>query len=60
MPLTGQRTVDPGEIRSIDMDVLPRHKLVIETEPGDIDRDPSHWVLSGVYLGQHIWGDVRG
>lgn len=60
LPLTGQGYLKPGEIRDIDMDILPRLRLVIETGPGEIDRDPSHWVLAGVYLGQNIWGDVRG
>jgi len=60
LPLTGQGYLKPRETRKIDMDILPRLKLVIETGPGTIDRDPSHWVLGSVYLGQHIWGDVRG
>jgi hypothetical protein len=60
MPLTGQSYVKAGEIRNIEMDILPRLKRVIETGPGSLDRDPSHWVLGSVYLGQHIWGDVRG
>jgi hypothetical protein len=60
LPLTGQPYVKGGEIRKIEMDILPRLKRVIETGPGGIDRDPAHWVLGSVYLGQHIWGDVRG
>lgn len=60
LPLTGQPYVKAGEVRKIEMDILPRLKRAIETGPGGIDRDPSHWVLGSVYLGQHIWGDVRG
>ncbi len=60
LPLAGQSYIAPGETRKIEMDILPRLRLVIATGPGDIDREPSHWVLGGVYLGQHIWGDVRG
>lgn len=59
LPLAGQPYLSPGEIRVIDMDILPRLKLAIETGPGEIDRDPSHWVVGGIYLGQNIWGDVR-
>jgi hypothetical protein len=56
----GQRYIATGEIRKVIVDILPRLRLVVESGPGEIDRDPSHWVLGGVYLGQHIWGDVRG
>lgn len=58
LPLAGQPFLRNGERRTVRLDLLPRLTLVIATGPAGIDRDISHWKIGGLYLGQHIWGDV--
>jgi hypothetical protein len=54
----GIAMLSSSDTRTVNVDVLPRLKMAIETGPPDVDRDLSHWVVGGFYLGQHIWGDV--
>ncbi|MHB1305311.1 MAG: hypothetical protein ACYCZB_17915 [Acidiphilium sp.] len=58
LPLVGQRLLQSGEARTIRLDLLPRLKTIIEHAPPGMDRDLSHWTVTGSYIGQHIWGDV--
>jgi hypothetical protein len=58
LPLAGQPFLANGETRTVRLDLLPRLTLVLSTGPEGIDRDVSHWKIGGLYLGQHIWGDV--
>jgi hypothetical protein len=45
----------PGKLT---VDLLPRLLDVVQRTGEAGDRDPSHWVVGGVYIGLHIWGDV--
>jgi hypothetical protein len=57
-PLLGIPLMHSGDSREVNVDILPRLKLVIETGPPGIDHNISHWVIGGLYVGQNIWGDV--
>ncbi len=59
LPLVGQRFLSNGEHRTIRVELLPRLRELIAAGPGEMDRDPSHWVLGTIYAGQGIWGDYR-
>lgn len=58
IPLIGRPLLRSGETRSYHLDLLPRLLQVIAHGPHGLDRDPGHWVITGVYIGQHIWGGV--
>lgn len=57
LPLLGQPYFTEGQHRTIALDLLPRLKHLIAASPGEMDHDPSHWVVDNVYADQHIWGD---
>ena len=57
-PTLGQSLMRGSEARPIDVDLLPRLDAAIESGPAGIDNNPAHWVIGGVYFGQHIWGDT--
>lgn len=44
--------------RSLELNLLPRLIEAIKNGPKDMDRNPSHWSVTGFYVGQAIWGDV--
>ncbi len=56
--LLGISMVSGSEIKSVDVDILPRLKRAIAIGPSEMDHDLSHWQIGGVYGGQIIWGDV--
>ncbi len=47
-----------SQSQSYEIDILPRVKYVIAHGPNGMDTDLSHWRLSGIYYGSHIWGNV--
>lgn len=59
LPLLGTPYLQSGAARHLRLDLLPRLRLVIANGPPGLDHDPAHWTVSGMYVGQHIWGDVR-
>ncbi len=58
LPLVGAPFIRSGEQQSFRVDVLPRLKQIINAGPPNMDHDVSHWVVDGLYAGQHIYGDV--
>lgn len=42
-----------------NLDVLPRYYHALANAPAGMDTDPNNWVLSSVYLGVGMQGDVR-
>ena len=57
LPLLGQPWIRSGETRQIAVNLKPRLVKAITALPS-ADTDMSHWVITGVYIGQHVWGDV--
>ncbi|HEX3863046.1 MAG TPA: hypothetical protein VHY35_15275 [Stellaceae bacterium] len=57
LPLLGEPFLQTGEARHSNVDLLPRLLTFVRLIPA-IDQDLSHWTLSGIYIGQHIWGKV--
>lgn len=43
----------------VEVDLLPRLKELLRDPQVNIDRDPSHWVVSGTYHGQGIYGNIK-
>jgi hypothetical protein len=58
LPLAGQLFLTDNDTRALEVQLLPRLKKVIAASPVPMDRDLNHWFIDGMYLGQHIYGDV--
>lgn len=58
LPLLGMSFVHSQEQRQLDLDILPRLRIIVQNGPVGMDRDLSHWTVTGLYVGQAIWGDV--
>ena len=56
--ITGLAWQKNNETRHIRIDIKPRIDEALRNAPG-ADNDLSHWKVTGVYIGQHIWGDVE-
>ncbi len=59
LPLAGRPYLASGETARLSINLLPRLITALQDGPAGIDRDPSHWVVSSAYYGQHIWGKVE-
>jgi hypothetical protein len=70
LPSYGLGLVTDTRPHTIDIDILPTLERWIRLgttgeapgtkrgQPLQLDTDLSHWRVSGMYFGQHIWGDV--
>lgn len=58
LTLLGKTPLISGETRTFHIDLLPRLREVISHGPPRLDDDLAHWTITGVYLGQHIWGGM--
>ncbi|MDD2878429.1 MAG: hypothetical protein PHT60_14455 [Acidiphilium sp.] len=58
LPLAGQPFLASGETRNVSLNLLPRLIDVVKNSPPGMDHNPADWKVTGVYIGQHIWGDV--
>lgn len=58
LPLLGQPFLEPGETRTIEVDLLPRLLGFLRAGPLALDTDASHWTFGAFYAGQNIWGGV--
>ena len=58
LPLLGIPFMHGHDHLHLDFDVLPRLQEIIQTGPEGSDHNLSHWVVSGLYVGQAIWGGV--
>lgn len=54
----GQPLLTSGTARALDVDMLPGLRQAVAGAPGGMDRDPSHWYVSGGYIGLISWGGV--
>lgn len=46
----------PSATRPINL--LERLNHVLESGPSTMDRDKNNWVISSLYFGQHVWGNI--
>jgi hypothetical protein len=55
----GEGMVESSGPQSLNFDFIPRLKAVLaEGSSSGLDQNLSHWWVSGMYLGQSIWGRV--
>lgn len=59
LPLLGVPFIVSGSRRAIRLNLIDRLRQLIKAGPVGMDRDPAHWLLDGVYMGDGIWGNYR-
>jgi hypothetical protein len=58
LPALGHAWLQEGARTELRLDLRPRLLEALRHAPPGLDAEPSHWQLTRVYHGQHIWGDV--
>lgn len=59
LPLVGEPFFTSGEERQVRVDLLARIESLIRSGPAGMDRNPDHWLLDGVFMGNGLWGKYR-